>query len=123
MGVKKTEWRESIVIDSKIKRKLLKSGVLNSLESCLEFLEELKQQGKMRTSELNVADEAYAHHLAEQLGKGDYLKEIQNRYYKMFRIPSNYPVLRLGEDFAGEFRYSHHIQHPAEYSSTGEETK
>ena len=117
--MKKPEWRQSIVIDPRVRRKLLRAGVLKSLESCLRFLEELKEKDLMDSPEWNAADEAYTDYLGEQLGNGGVLKEIKDRYYKLFRIPEKKKVQKVGEDFKGEFRYTHHAPSPAEDSLPG----
>jgi len=119
-SLKKPAWRRDIIVDPKVTRKLSRAGVLKSLESCLVFLERLKEKDLMDSPEWKAADEAYTDYLDEQLGNGSDLGEIKNRYYKLFKIPEKKKIVMGIEDFPGEYRFSHHIQHPAEYGLAGE---
>ena len=89
---------------AKVRRKLSKLTVLDSLESSLEFLESLKEKNVDYSDSLwIVADNAYRIHLIEELTKKRNVDSFTYRYSKLFRVPEKHHVTRAKEDFPGEY--------------------
>lgn len=87
-----------------VRRELSSSGVLDSLESCLEFLELLKEKNVDYNAPLwIVADNAYRIHLIAELTKKRNVDSFAYRYSKLFRVPEKHHVTRAKEDFPGEY--------------------
>ena len=98
-------WRFDDPQISRVRGILNKSEVLDTLESSLDFLELLKERSFDYNAPLwIVADNAYRIHLTVEINNEKNVSNFASRYLKLLRYDES-QVMRIGEDFEGEYRH------------------
>lgn len=99
------KWRFDNPKLAKVRRILGEAEILDSLESCVEFLELLKEK-KVKHDSLPwvITDYAYHIHLTAELNKGVSAGKFIDRYLELVGSPKIKPDAIAGEDFPGEYR-------------------
>jgi len=98
------KWRFDDSRLAKVRRILAEAEVLDTLESCVEFLELLKEK-KVSQNSLPwvVVDNAYHVHMVNEMSKGVSAGKFIDRYLDLIGLSQGKPAAIAEEDFSGEY--------------------